>query len=339
MWEIDEIVSILAQSLRALASLHGGQQPAIHRDIKPANILVKDLSSGPNSGESGPYIKLADFGLAIEGTRCIGESGTYAYTAPEVFSGPYSSKVDIWSLGVVILQLLMNGDVPTARKYMQGEDWCLDIMMGALANCNNSRKRDKFELRENEHSLRSLTWDFLRLFILEYDPKDRLSAQECLNNELFQHMLAGSRRKEKGWVRQEETCNDGGILSTRLTVWKRFKKSPIPKEPTDSLGAALLEELPDYARLTSPSATSSKNKASAVRGSHINGTSIAWALNLQSSVNSGNAPQPIGFEMKLESEDEKIVKANGKKVSKKTVKANGKKVSKKTVSANGKKVN
>ncbi|RZB69571.1 serine/threonine-protein kinase PEPKR2-like [Glycine soja] len=74
----------------------------VHRDIKPENVLLT------GSGK----IKLADFGLAIrisEGQNLTGVAGSPAYVAPEVLSGRYSEKVDIWSSGVLLHALLVGG--------------------------------------------------------------------------------------------------------------------------------------------------------------------------------------------------------------------------------------
>ena len=318
MWEIDQIVSILAQSLQALASLHARPNTVIHRDIKPANILVASLSSRLNTGESGPHIKLADFGLAIEGTQCVGESGTYVYIAPEVYDpGSYSSKVDIWSLGVVILQLLMDGNVPApSGKYMQGPVWCRDITRAAFNNCTACQDHDKLELREKEHSLRTLTWNFLRLFMLQYDPNRRLSAQDCLNHELFRQMYLGSRTNEKGWVRDEEKFYAGEKLSTRLIVRKQFKMSPRPKvPPSESVGEAAFPQLQAYRHLASPSTMPSKQNRREAPATYNIGVSLAEALTKQDSIDWGDAPKPIGFVPVSENQDTITVGKTGKHAS------------------------
>lgn len=73
----------------------------VHRDLKPENMLI-DYDKG---------IKLVDFGLSNTfkpnetlNTAC----GSPCYAAPEMISGkPYNgTKVDIWSLGVVLFALL-----------------------------------------------------------------------------------------------------------------------------------------------------------------------------------------------------------------------------------------
>ena len=81
----------------------------VHRDIKPQNILVSD---------NGIY-KLSDFGSVrkTNGTAtAMTMKGTFDYTAPEVLNGTLAdSRVDIYSLGVVMYQLLNNHMLPPAR--------------------------------------------------------------------------------------------------------------------------------------------------------------------------------------------------------------------------------
>src|SRR5437899_641142 len=89
-----EAMTMLLQILSALEYLHGLK--IAHRDVTPSNILVKSRN---------PLItKLSDFGISRQNTlkTCC---GTKRYAAPEIYSkSTYSLEVDIWSLGMVLLQ-------------------------------------------------------------------------------------------------------------------------------------------------------------------------------------------------------------------------------------------
>jgi mitogen-activated protein kinase kinase 1 len=71
-----------------------------HRDIKPANILANSLGQ----------VKLTDFGIAreMESSMAMANTfvGTFKYMSPErIQSQPYNFKSDIWSLGLVLIEL------------------------------------------------------------------------------------------------------------------------------------------------------------------------------------------------------------------------------------------
>ncbi|XP_030480325.2 serine/threonine-protein kinase STY13 [Cannabis sativa] len=94
---------------RAMECLHANG--IIHRDLKPDNLL---LTANQKS------VKLADFGLAREETvteMMTAETGTYRWMAPELYSTVtlrqgekkhYNNKVDVYSFGIVLWELLTN---------------------------------------------------------------------------------------------------------------------------------------------------------------------------------------------------------------------------------------
>jgi calcium-dependent protein kinase len=86
--------------------LHG--KMVVHRDIKPENILITNKASFKDLS-----IKIIDFNIAIikYDKTLKGVSGTTDYMAPEVFSGVYNEKCDLWSCGVV-LYLMVSGQLP-----------------------------------------------------------------------------------------------------------------------------------------------------------------------------------------------------------------------------------
>ena len=118
---IDEALPIAKQIAEALEAAH--EAGVIHRDLKPANIKVREDAT----------VKVLDFGLAkaLDTTPTGDPSqsptltaaatqmgvilGTAAYMSPEQASGETTDRrSDIWSFGVVVLEML------TGRRLFEG---------------------------------------------------------------------------------------------------------------------------------------------------------------------------------------------------------------------------
>lgn len=120
-WE--QALTVIIPVSEALAFAHA--RGVIHRDIKPANILMPQ--------DDWPL--LADFGLAKmeESTRpnltMPGQVlGTMAYAAPEqIQEGEIDARVDIYSLGIVLYELL------AAKLPFKGET-PFDFLMARLTD-------------------------------------------------------------------------------------------------------------------------------------------------------------------------------------------------------------
>ncbi|KAL2649497.1 hypothetical protein R1flu_017625 [Riccia fluitans] len=96
-------VDVARGTARGLSYLHEELQigqAIIHLDIKPENILLTEKF----------VPKVADFGmvklLGQTKTKTIVCGGTFGYMAPEVYTGAVTPKMDVYSFGMVLLELV-----------------------------------------------------------------------------------------------------------------------------------------------------------------------------------------------------------------------------------------
>ncbi|RWR79037.1 serine/threonine-protein kinase HT1-like protein isoform X2 [Cinnamomum micranthum f. kanehirae] len=107
--DVHVAISFALDIARAMDCLHANG--IIHRDLKPDNLLLT---------ADHKTVKLADFGLAREESvteMMTAETGTYRWMAPELYSTVtlrhgekkhYNNKVDVYSFGIVLWELLTN---------------------------------------------------------------------------------------------------------------------------------------------------------------------------------------------------------------------------------------
>ncbi|MGO9838899.1 MAG: protein kinase domain-containing protein [Polyangiaceae bacterium] len=114
--QVEEAVGYVLQALEGLSQAHG--LGIVHRDLKPANLFLAVHPSGVN------IIKIVDFGISKSiVSRRSGKTGVLtaehstvgspAYMAPEQIraSKDVDPRADLWSLGVVLYELL-SGEPP-----------------------------------------------------------------------------------------------------------------------------------------------------------------------------------------------------------------------------------
>lgn len=102
---ISRVLDIIRQILLGLNTLHSAEPAIVHRDLKPNNILLSFNSKGEI------VIKISDFGFAKEvssSTIDVEVAGNKNYMAPECYNKVYSTKTDIYAVGVIFYQILTN---------------------------------------------------------------------------------------------------------------------------------------------------------------------------------------------------------------------------------------
>lgn len=172
----------------------------VHRDVKPSNILIN----------SNCKIKLADFGLirsikeqSIESHKVTEYVATRWYRAPEILFGSnvYNKKVDIWSCGCVLGELLMErvmfpgkstiNQIEIITNYI-GKPSNNDINQLSLEVSTNiikqikSKKKNLINKAFKNHD--PLAVDLLKK-CLTWDHTKRLSALECMQHPYFQSIF------------------------------------------------------------------------------------------------------------------------------------------------------
>ena len=242
---IPRIQRIAKQCLEGLAYVHSLN--LIHCDLKPENILIKSFSRCE--------IKVIDFGSTCFTTdHLTSYVQSRSYRAPEVILGcPYGQKIDIWSLGCILSELL-TGDVlfenmsiqsllarvqafigPFPKEMLQGAlhtDKYFSADMATIFETDEETGETKYHQLEASNlgeQMKTDDTEFVEFVnsLLTIDQDERPTAEECLQHPWFQ-------KEYEMPVAEAAPATGGG--TTPATPGVVEKHDPPPQEDVAPVG-------------------------------------------------------------------------------------------------------
>ena len=158
----NEAKQIFTDLIEGIAFLHS--KNIIHRDIKLENLLMNENGN----------IKITDFGAAVDCVKCQDPKefkvicGTREYMAPEMLKElTYDYKVDVWSCGVVLYEILHRGLPHKSDAYKNKHKAILKHLQNNKVSYSKKLSNEVVDLLKK---------------CLELDPKKRCTSQDILKH-------------------------------------------------------------------------------------------------------------------------------------------------------------
>ncbi|KAG9392263.1 hypothetical protein J8273_5248 [Carpediemonas membranifera] len=191
---LNEVKSFMYQLLKGVAYCH--KMKVLHRDLKPQNLLIS----------ANGVLKLADFGLArscgIPLPTYTNEVVTLWYRPPDIILGntSYNASIDMWSCGAIFAEMV-TGEALFPGKNEPDELLRIFKVLGtpteatwpSMTSMPKYNKKAGWpsmppqKLKNVVPRLDQLGLDLLAA-MLQFEPKDRMSAEEALQHPYFSGM-------------------------------------------------------------------------------------------------------------------------------------------------------
>ncbi len=205
---IAEVHQLFSALVRAVSYIH--KRGVVHRDLKPGNVLLDH-----DDNDEQVYVRLIDFGIAsIQGaatespelTQAGRELGTIEYMAPERLNGIAAPSNDIFSLGVILYQML------TGRLPFGGETVPLPSpMVYVIKHCTDPDPAKRFPNAD----------ELLRVFEQAYraviTPKSTSVVSASVVTKESAAQLPAVPRPIESVTRESKPLDVVGVVPTRST--------------------------------------------------------------------------------------------------------------------------
>ena len=217
--EESDIWRIFIQLVKGLKSLH--DLNILHRDLKSANIFLF------NNGTA----KIGDCNVSKILKHDLGhtQTGTPYYAAPEVWNeDPYDNKSDIWSLGVILYEMLTLSP-PFHGNNM--DELYNKICEGRIRRISNKYSNDIFTIVK---------------LLLRVNPDERPSCDEIVNNKIVYERIDFFKDREGFKNENGLNLEDSKLMKTLRVTKDLFflsKQLPLPNyNPSNKVSTSTKKE-------------------------------------------------------------------------------------------------